>query len=154
MMPHSPTMSPSLPSRRSDLATPSPRLPGSEKPSTPPDTPSPTSTVVPTKPLSKESHEPSPSFPPLRQTSTSLTSASAREAARKLQNFSTSPANARNWSASAKWRTSITVAVTGFISTCGSSIGVAGIHAVMDEFGVTNEKIGVLITTFYVLGLG
>jgi hypothetical protein len=48
----------------------------------------------------------------------------------------------------------MTVAVTGFISTCGSSIGVPGIHAAMAEFGVENEKIGVLITAGYVLGLG
>jgi DHA1 family multidrug resistance protein-like MFS transporter len=48
----------------------------------------------------------------------------------------------------------MTVALTGFISTCGSSIGVPGIHAVRDEFGVDNEKVGVMITSFYVLGLG
>jgi len=48
----------------------------------------------------------------------------------------------------------LTVALTGFISTLESSIGVPGIHAVMDYFGVINEKIGILIGTFYVLGLG
>jgi MFS family permease len=46
------------------------------------------------------------------------------------------------------------VAVTGFLSTCGSSIAVPGIHAMMEEFGYTNEKVGVLVTACYVLGLG
>lgn len=90
-------------------------------------------------------------FPPLRAT---LTSMSAREAAVALSNFSHSPQNPQNWPNGKKWRIMLTVALTGFISTCGSSIGVPGIHAVMADFGVTNEKIGVLITTFYVLGLG
>ncbi|ORY29508.1 hypothetical protein BCR39DRAFT_169420 [Naematelia encephala] len=92
-----------------------------------------------------------PQFHELKPT---LTSRSARAAQHTLETFQTSPHNPRNWSSSKKWRVTLTVALTGFISTCGSSIGVPGIHAVMDEFGVTNEKIGVLLTTFYVLGLG
>ncbi|GFZ42665.1 hypothetical protein JCM24511_00382 [Saitozyma sp. JCM 24511] len=95
-----------------------------------------------------------PAFPPLTKSSTVLTSRSAREAAQILATFPTSTGNPRNWSRGRKWRTTMTVAVTGFISTCGSSIGVPGIHAAMAEFGVENEKIGVLITAGYVLGLG
>jgi DHA1 family multidrug resistance protein-like MFS transporter len=87
-------------------------------------------------------------FPPLKHTT------SSRQAAQQLDDFDESPSNPRNWPNGKKWRISLTVALTGFISTCGSSIAVPGIHAVMDEFGVTNEKIGILLTTFYVLGLG
>jgi len=93
-------------------------------------------------------------FPPLAKSNTVKTSSSAVEAARILAEFSTHPANPRNWTRSRKWRTTLVVAVTGFISTCGSSIGVPGIHAVMEDFGETNEKLAVLITAFYVLGLG
>jgi predicted MFS family arabinose efflux permease len=46
------------------------------------------------------------------------------------------------------------VSITGFIATCGSSIAVPGVHAITNDFGISNPKIGVLITTFYVLGLG
>jgi MFS family permease len=46
------------------------------------------------------------------------------------------------------------VAATGFISTCGSSIAVPGIHSAMEDFGYTNSKVGVLITSCYVLGMG
>jgi len=92
-----------------------------------------------------------PTPPPLKTIKSSL---SASEAAHVLDNFDSSPLNPRNWSPSKKWRVTLTVALTGFISTCGSSIGVPGIRAVMSDFGVTNEKIGVLITTSYVLGLG
>jgi hypothetical protein len=28
------------------------------------------------------------------------------------------------------------------------------VHAITNDFGISNPKIGVLITTFYVLGLG
>lgn len=112
-----------------------------------------TSTIVPTE-STEPPPEPSLKFPPLKQTFTALTTASARQAAHALDNFSTSSANPRNWSLSKKWQTSLTVALTGFISTLESSIGVPGIHAVMDYFGVINEKIGILIGTFYVLGLG
>jgi DHA1 family multidrug resistance protein-like MFS transporter len=89
-------------------------------------------------------------FPPLKHSETSTSA----QAARELENFANSPANPRNWPDSKKWRVSLTVALTGFISTCGSSIGVPGVHATMGEFGVENEKVGVLIITFYVLGLG
>lgn len=91
---------------------------------------------------------------PLKQTSTVLTTRSAREAAKQLQNFDTSPDNGRNWPVSKKWGVCLTVTVTGFISTSASSIAVPGIHDAMAEFGVHNLKIGVLITSFYVLGLG
>jgi DHA1 family multidrug resistance protein-like MFS transporter len=94
---------------------------------------------------------PRDNFPTLKPT---VTSTSARQAAERLENFDTSPSNPRNWPNSKKWRITLTVALTGFISTCGSSIGVPGIHAVMSEFSVGNEKVGILITTFYVLGLG
>lgn len=97
---------------------------------------------------------PSSSMPPLRHTTTHHSTSSAVEAAQILANYATHPANPRNWPDQRKWRITGTVAVTGFIATCGSSIGVPGLHAVMDEFGVTNDKVGVLITTFYVLGLG
>lgn len=93
----------------------------------------------------------STSFAPLRHTATTR---SAQEAALTLESFPTSNLSPRNWNRSKKWRTTMTIALTGFISTCGSSIGVPGIHAVMGQFGVENEKVGVLITTCYVLGLG
>lgn len=111
-------------------------------------------------PVSEEEHSPNstltgngpaPSFTPLKATATT---ASARMALQALENFHSSPENPKNWSNGKKWRISLTVALTGFISTCGSSIGVPGIHAVRDEFGVGSEKVGILITTFYVLGLG
>lgn len=114
------------------------------------ETPSSTSTIVHSDP-GKPTPDPAPAFPPLKQTSTTL---SARQAAHTLDTFPKSAANPRNWSRKKKWRTALTVALTGFISTCGSSIGVPGIHAVMDEFGVTDEKVGILVTTGYVLGLG
>lgn len=101
--------------------------------------------------LTPAHHDVSPPFPPLKPSSTAR---SAQLAAKALEDFAGSPENPRNWPKSKKWTVSLTVALTGFISTCGSSIGVPGIHAVRDEFGIGNEKIGVLITTFYVLGLG
>lgn len=92
-----------------------------------------------------------PTFPPLK---TTITSQSAQEAARSLSNFSNSPENPHNWSNSKRWRITLTVALTGFISTSGSSIAVPGFHEILEEFGVENEKIGVLVTSVYVLGLG
>lgn len=92
-----------------------------------------------------------PAFPPLKQT---VTSVSAQEAAKPLSNFANSPENPHNWPNSKRWRIALTVAVTGFISTSGSSIAVPGFHEIIQEFGVENEKIGVLITSIYVLGMG
>lgn len=92
-----------------------------------------------------------PAFPPLKHT---ITSQSAHEAAKTLSNFATSPENPHNWPNSKRWRIALTVAVTGFISTSGSSIAVPGFHEILDEFGVKNEKIGVLVTSIYVLGMG
>lgn len=91
-----------------------------------------------------------PDFLPLRQTGTN---ASARAAA-ALENFASSSENPKNWSNGRKWKISMTVAVTGLISTAGSAIGVPGIHSMKEEFGIENDKVAVLITTFYVLGLG
>lgn len=102
-----------------------------------------------------DEHEPEPiPIVPLKQSSTVLSTRSARDAARALESFESSPENPRNWTTGRKWRTTLTVALTGFISTCGSSIAVPGVHSVMAEFGEHNTKIGVLITSFYVLGLG
>lgn len=95
-----------------------------------------------------------PPLTPIGQTTTHLSTSSAVEAAQILANFATHPAHPRNWSNRQKWKVTATVAVTGFIATCGSSIGVPGVHAVVDDLGVGNAKIGTLITTFYVLGLG
>lgn len=93
-------------------------------------------------------------FATLKPTTTVLSTRSAREAAHTLQTFETSPDNPRNWSKWVKWRVTLTVALTGFISTCGSSIAVPPIYEIMREFHETNDKIGVLITACYVLGLG
>jgi hypothetical protein len=90
-------------------------------------------------------------FPALKATATST---SARRAASDLENFASSLQNPRNWQPRKKWTIALTVALTGLVSTFGSSIAVPGIHAVRDEFGVPNEKVGILITTAYVLGLG
>lgn len=84
----------------------------------------------------------------------SSTSLSSREARQVITSFPTSPANPINWATRKKWTITAILALTGFISTAGSSIGVPGLHAVMSEFGETNEKIGVLIAGAYVLGLG
>lgn len=92
-----------------------------------------------------------PAFPPLKPT---ITSQSAQEASRALSNFAKSPENPHNWPNSKRWRIALTVAVTGFISTSGSSIAVPGFHEVLQEFNVSNEKVGVLITSIYVLGMG
>lgn len=81
-------------------------------------------------------------------------SSSAAEAAHILANFTTHPAHPRNWPRSKKWQITVIVSLTGFIATCGSSIGVPGVHAIIDAFGETNPKIGVLVTTVYVLGFG
>ena len=96
--------------------------------------------------------EPVP-FPGLKATTTSL-SVRARQAAEALEAFNESAENPRNWPNSKKWKVTVTVSLTGFLSTCGSSIGVPGIHAVRQEFGVESEKLGILFTSFYVLGLG
>ncbi|KAL7419716.1 hypothetical protein Q5752_005632 [Cryptotrichosporon argae] len=95
-----------------------------------------------------------PALPPLRHTTTALSTRSARQAAETLATFEKSPDNPRNWTSAQKWKITAVVSVTGFITTCGSSIGVPGIHAAMAEFGEADEEIGVLIASFYVLGLG
>ena len=71
-----------------------------------------------------------------------------------LAEWPSHPRHPRNWTRGRKWRITITVAFTGFISTLGSSIAVPGVHAIMADFGVENAKVGTLITTFYVLGMG
>lgn len=93
-------------------------------------------------------------LPQLKPSETALSSRSARAALRALEDFDSSPENPRNWPSGRRWRTTLTVAATGFIATTGSSIAVPGIHAAMAEFGETNEKIGVLVASFYVLGFG
>lgn len=92
-------------------------------------------------------------FTELKPSNTVLSTRSAREAARALDDFDDAPENPRNWPNGQRWRTTLTVAVTGFISTTGSSVAVPGIRAVMAEFGEPNEKVGVLVTACYVLGL-
>ncbi|WWC97077.1 hypothetical protein V866_003954 [Kwoniella sp. B9012] len=81
------------------------------------------------------------------------TSLSTVEARRVTASYPTSPANPRNWTGRRKMLITITLALTGFISTMGSSIGIPGMHAVRDEFGV-GFRVGVLIPGAYVLGLG
>lgn len=91
---------------------------------------------------------------PLQQSETAISSRSARAALCALDNFDTSPENPRNWTSRRKWRVTWTVAVSGFIATVGSSIAVPGIQPAMKEFGETNEKIGVLVASCYVFGMG
>lgn len=93
-------------------------------------------------------------LPPLKQSETVISSRSARAALRALDSFDTSPENPRNWSNGRKWSVALTVACTGFIATVGSSIAVPGIQPAMIEFGETNEKIGILVASCYVLGTG
>nr|XP_019050254.1 hypothetical protein I302_00680 [Kwoniella bestiolae CBS 10118]OCF29184.1 hypothetical protein I302_00680 [Kwoniella bestiolae CBS 10118] len=81
------------------------------------------------------------------------TSLSTLEARRITALYPTSPHNPRNWTTKRKWIITVTLALTGFISTMGSSIGIPGMHAVRDEFGV-GFRVGVLIPGAYVLGLG
>jgi hypothetical protein len=77
-----------------------------------------------------------------------------QRALRALEDFDNAPENARNWSNRTKWSTVITVALTAFVSTCGSTMAVPGIPYAMREFGEKNEKIGILIAGCYVLGMG
>ncbi|KAL1405713.1 hypothetical protein Q8F55_007383 [Vanrija albida] len=90
----------------------------------------------------------------LRQTVTSRTTRSVAEALRALENFDTAPENARNWSNRKKWSAVVTVALTAFVSTCGSTMAVPGIPYAMRDLGETNEKVGILIAGCYVLGMG
>lgn len=92
-----------------------------------------------------------PNLSPLRPT---VTSQSAKEAAKALSSFESSPQNPHNWPNSRRWRIALTVALTGFISTSGSSIAVPGFHEILEEFQVDNAKVGVLVTSIYVLGMG
>ena len=102
---------------------------------------------------SPASHDVAPKaiFPPLGP---SVTSQSAQEAAKALSSFASSSENPHNWPNSKRWRIALTVAVTGFISTSGSSIAVPGFHEILQEFEVDNAKVGVLVTSIYVLGMG
>lgn len=109
----------------------------------------------------EEHHEPdthmgldSVPMPPLKQSETGVTSRSARAALTALDSFETSEHNPRNWTTSRKWRVTLTVSVSGFIATCGSSMAVPGIEPAMKEFGQTNHKLGVLVASMYVLGMG
>ncbi|WVF67123.1 hypothetical protein IAT40_001868 [Kwoniella sp. CBS 6097] len=68
--------------------------------------------------------------------------------------FPSSPYNPLNWPTRRRMIITLCLALTGLMSTGGSSIGVPGLHAAMEEFGVTNDKIGTLIPGAYVLGLG
>jgi DHA1 family multidrug resistance protein-like MFS transporter len=68
--------------------------------------------------------------------------------------FPTSPSNPNTWTKRKQWTVIPTVSVSGFISTCASSIAVPTVHAIGAEFGEKNEKVSVLITSLYVLGLG
>ncbi|WRT65586.1 uncharacterized protein IL334_002531 [Kwoniella shivajii] len=86
----------------------------------------------------------------LGQTPTSLSTVEAR---RVKSLFPTSPSNPRNWSEKRKMTLTIALALTGFIATAGSSIGIPGIHSVRDEFNV-GFRVGVLIPGAYVLGQG
>ncbi|CAK9787121.1 putative polyamine transport-related protein [Cutaneotrichosporon oleaginosum] len=105
-------------------------------------------------PPESRAHEKEAVMPPLKPSETTLSSRSARAALRALEDFEASPENPRNWASRRKWRTMFTVAMTGFIATTGSSIAVPGIHSAMAEFGTRNEKVGVLVASCYVLGLG
>lgn len=113
-----------------------------------------TSEAAPSDPTVSQSEASDIHLEPLELTQTALSTRSAREAAKQLQNFDESPENGRNWPVTKKWGLCLTITVTGFISTSASSIAVPGMHAAMAEFGVHNLKIGTLITSFYVLGLG
>ncbi|KIR32641.1 hypothetical protein I304_05432 [Cryptococcus deuterogattii CBS 10090] len=106
----------------------------------------------PPRPSTAATEAPMPAPP--HEIELSPTSLSTREARQVIASFPTSPANPINWTTRKKWTITAILALTGFISTVGSSIGVPGLHAVMSEFGETNEKIGVLIAGAYVLGLG
>lgn len=81
-------------------------------------------------------------------------SSPAIEAAEILANFTAHPSHPRNWTKFQKWRMTFIVSATGFIATFGSAISVPGVHAITDDFGSNNAKIGVLLTTVYVLGFG
>ncbi|GAA6044187.1 hypothetical protein JCM8097_006444 [Rhodosporidiobolus ruineniae] len=67
--------------------------------------------------------------------------------------FEASPAHPRNWPASQRWTNCLVLALTGLLSTSGSSIFVPASSLVRDEYGVSQE-IATLTTALFVLGLG
>ncbi|WVQ78742.1 hypothetical protein IAT38_000829 [Cryptococcus sp. DSM 104549] len=93
-------------------------------------------------------------IPPLDPLDVIPTSLSTRQARQILTTWPSEPTNPYNWSRSKRMLMTITLSVSAFIVTAGSSIGVPGMHVVMQEFGETNAKIGVLISSAYVVGLG
>lgn len=82
------------------------------------------------------------------------TSTTSTTAAHILSTFDTSPLHPYNWPNTARWRTVLTVALGGFIGTCGSSIIIPGLPAAMAEFGTRDHRVGILVASFYVLGMG
>ncbi|GAA5909400.1 hypothetical protein JCM6882_000972 [Rhodosporidiobolus microsporus] len=61
--------------------------------------------------------------------------------------------NPRNWEMGRKWVNTLTIALTGFLSTTGSSIFVPAASLIRNEFNVSQEVV-TLTTALYVLGLG
>ncbi|RSH77130.1 uncharacterized protein EHS24_003760 [Apiotrichum porosum] len=98
-----------------------------------------------------------PSLPPpvpLRPITTTHSTRSQRAAAHTIDNFEMAPENPRNWSKQKKWRLTLVIAITAFVTTSASSMVVPGIDDAMKEYGESNHKVGVLISTTFVLGMG
>ncbi|ORY84191.1 major facilitator superfamily domain-containing protein [Leucosporidium creatinivorum] len=71
-----------------------------------------------------------------------------------LQPFSASQQHPRNWPDSKRWKNALIIAVTGFLSTTGSSIFVPAAPLIREEFGISNREVVTMTTALYVLGLG
>ncbi|GAA6007997.1 hypothetical protein JCM10207_006991 [Rhodosporidiobolus poonsookiae] len=83
-----------------------------------------------------------------------LHTSSENDAGRSAQEaWEDSPAHPRNWSARRKWTNTLLLAVTGLLSTTGSSIFVPAAPLLRTEFGISQE-VATLTTSLYVLGLG
>ncbi|KAM0747748.1 MFS general substrate transporter [Meredithblackwellia eburnea MCA 4105] len=60
----------------------------------------------------------------------------------------------RNWPNSKRWKNALIIAVTGFLSTTGSSIFVSATGIIQEEFNAPSHEVAVLTTALYVMGLG
>lgn len=74
----------------------------------------------------------------------------------KYPAWSDDPENPLNWPRKRKWKVCLTVSITGFISTLGSSIAAPSAAQISDKLGSPGDgrKVQALLTVCYVIGLG
>lgn len=81
--------------------------------------------------------------------------ASSSELSIGKDDWENDPENPHNWPNSRRWLIALTIAITAFICTLGASIIAPSIHVLIDELSPgANEKVGILTTSIYVLGMG